>query len=214
MKRSFVSPQSSHRIVAILAFHKIGQPPATGWESWFYIPEATFAGYLSFLHESDWQVIDLAVFLRGLMVPDALPRRSVLLTFDDGFRSMRYVALPWLLRFGYPAVLFVPSDFLGRRNWFDAGDEPEEAICDWDDLRELERCESSVQSHGASHRRFTDLDMAQQKDELLRSQAVLEAGLRKPATVLAYPYGDGGGDPSVQRNLLEQAGYSSACLYK
>jgi peptidoglycan/xylan/chitin deacetylase (PgdA/CDA1 family) len=214
MNSSLASSQSSHRIVAILAFHKIGQPPANGWESWFYIPETIFVGYLSYLHESGWQVIDLLAFLQGLVVPDALPRRSVLLTFDDGFQSMRHVALPWLLQFGYPAVLFVPSDFIGGRNWFDAGDEPEEAICDWEDLRELERCRVSIQSHGASHRRFSELDLAQQKDELLRSKAVLEAGLRKSVTVFAYPYGDGGVDPGIQRSLLEQAGYRAACLYK
>src|SRR5947209_15291775 len=102
MSSSFVSPRSSDQIVAILAFHKIGQPPANGWESWFYIPEEIFAGYLSWLREHGWQVIDLGAFLRGLMTPDALPQRSVLLTFDDGLRSMRLVALPWLLEFRYP----------------------------------------------------------------------------------------------------------------
>lgn len=214
MKYSFVSPRSNHRIAAILAFHKIGQPPANGWDSWFYISEATFADYLSFLHESDWQVIDLATFLRGIEAPDILPQRSVLLTFDDGIQSMRHVALPWLLRFGYPAVLFVPTDFIGGRNWFDAGDEPEEAMCDWEDLRSLECCQVSVQSHSASHRRFSELSMVQQLDELVRSKAVLEEGLSKSVTVFAYPYGDGGVDPDVQRSLLEQAGYRAACLYK
>jgi peptidoglycan/xylan/chitin deacetylase (PgdA/CDA1 family) len=214
MKNSFLSSQSNDQIVAILAFHKIGQPPAHGWDSWFYIPEATFVGYLSYLYENGWQVIDLVTFLHGLVMPDVLPRRSVLLTFDDGFRSMRYVALPWLLEFRYPAVLFVPTDFIGGRNWFDAGEEPEEALCDWDDLRELDRCGVSVQSHSASHRHFSELDQAQQKEELLRSKAVLEAGLRKPITVFAYPYGDGGLDPGMQRDMLKQAGYLSACLYK
>jgi peptidoglycan/xylan/chitin deacetylase (PgdA/CDA1 family) len=214
MDRSFASPQSSDRIVAILAFHKIGQPPAHGWESWFYIPEEIFAGYLSYLHESRWQVIDLATCLQGLVTPDALPRRSVLLTFDDGFRSIRRVALPWLLEFRYPAVLFVPTDFIGGRNWFDAGEEPLEAICDWDDLRDLERYGVSVQSHGASHRHFSKLDLIQQKDELVRSKAVLEAVLRKSVTIFSYPYGDGGVDPGVQQTMLKQAGYASACLYK
>ncbi len=47
----------------------------------------------------------------------------------------------------------------------------------------------------------------------MRSKAVLEDGLGKPVNVFAYPYGDGGMDPDVQRNLLMQAGYVSACLY-
>lgn len=213
MTNAFDNAQASDRIVAILAFHKIGPPPANGWDSWFYIPEATFAGYLSYLRDHDWPVIDLATFLQGLAVPDALPRRSVLLTFDDGCRSMRHVALPWLCRFDYPAVVFIPTDFIGGWNGFDGGAEPDEAICDWDDLRELERCGVSVQSHSASHRQFSQLSLAEQQDELLRSKAILEGGLSKPVEVFAYPFGDGGGDPGAQRTMLKQAGYISACLY-
>lgn len=186
-KGSLISTQSSEcakhtlrdRTLAILSFHKIGQPPPGGWETWFYIPEATFVGCLSYLQENNWQVLDLAAFLRGLTTPDSLPKRSALLTFDDGYRSMLTSALPLLLKFGYPAVLFVPTDFVGGRNSFDADCEPEEAICDWDDLRQLERWGVSVQPHGASHRRFSKLNLAQQEEELHRSKATLEAGLGK-----------------------------------
>lgn len=201
------------RILAILGFHKIGEPPPGGWETWFYIPEATFAGYLSYLQENDWQVIDLETFLRGLAAPDELPERAALLTFDDGYRSMRTIALPWLLRFGHPAVLFVPTDFIGGCNTFDADVEPEELICGWDDLRELERCGVSVQSHGTSHRRFSDLDPAEQEQELLRSRAALEAGLGRRVEVLSYPYGDGGTDQQGLRRAMQRTGYRAGCLY-
>src|SRR5215204_7685155 len=103
------------------------------------------------LHKQGWQVIDFLALLGGITAPESLPERAALLTFDDGYRSMRTVALPWLLRFEYPAVFFVPTDFIGGRNTFDPAG-PEEAICDWDDLCELERRGVSVQSHAASHR--------------------------------------------------------------
>jgi peptidoglycan/xylan/chitin deacetylase (PgdA/CDA1 family) len=213
MNNSFVSPGSGDRIVAILSYHKIGKPSVPDWDTWFHIPEAIFANQLSYLHANGWHVISLEVFLRSLTVPDCLPRRSVLLTFDDGYQSMRRVALPWLVEFGYPAVIFVPTDFIGGHNWFDTDNEPEDIICNWDDLRELECCGVSVQSHGASHQAFSELELAQQREELMRSKAVLEEGLSKPVNVFAYPYGDGGTNPNVQRNLLVQAGYISACLY-
>lgn len=207
-----MSARSRPRTLAILAFHKIGPPPA-GWETWSYIPEATFAGHLRYLKEDGWQVIDLAACLQGLEAPDTLPGRAALLTFDDGYRSIHDVALPWLLRFGYPAVLFVPSDFIGGHNSFDADVEPEEAICDWEDLRELERRGVSVQSHGASHRGFSALDMAEQQEELLRSKVVLEAGLGNPVVVFSYPYGDCGANPQGVGRALERTGYRAACLY-
>lgn len=201
------------RTLAILGFHKIGEPPPNGWETWFYIPEAVFVDYLSYLHENGWQVIDLAAFLRGLAEPDSLPERAALLTFDDGYRSMLTSALPLLLKFEYPAVIFVPTDFIGGRNSFDADCEPEEAICDWDELRQLDRWGVSVQPHGASHRPFSELNLAQQEEELHRSKATLEAGLGKRVEVFSFPYGDDGVNPQVVKKALQRAGYKAACLY-
>ncbi|MBI1745701.1 MAG: polysaccharide deacetylase family protein [Acidobacteria bacterium] len=200
-------------VLAILAFHKIGEPPVDGWETWFYVPEETFAGYLRYLDENDWQIIDVSTLLNGLVDPNALPRRAALLTFDDGYRSMRQVALPWLRRFGYPAVLFVPTDFIGRQNSFDADSEPVEDICDWDDLTELARGGVSIQSHGAAHHSFSNLPMAQRDEELQRSKAALESRLGQTVEIFSYPYGDGGKEPVLTRQALQRAGYRAACLY-
>lgn len=122
---------------------------------------------------------------------------------------MLNIALPHLLRFEYPAVLFVPTDFVGKHNSFDADVEPEEAICDWDELRELARQGISIQSHSASHRHFSELDQAEKEEELLRSKAALESGLGTPVEVISYPYGD----DEISDGALEQAGYRAACLY-
>jgi peptidoglycan/xylan/chitin deacetylase (PgdA/CDA1 family) len=220
-----VRSRSNARTLAILGFHKIGEPPADGWETWFYIPEATFVEQLSRLREDGWQVIDLATFLEGLVAPSNLPERAALLTFDDGYRSMLTVALPLLLQFAYPAVLFVPTDFIGARNTFDAA-EPEEVLCDWDDLVELERQGVSVQSHGASHQAFSELSPAEREKELRWSKMTLETGLSKRVEVFSYAYGDDGvssypydddGASSRARRrvseTLRQAGYRAACLY-
>ena len=144
--QSLVSTGPAKKIVAILAFHKIGKFPVGGWDTWNYIPESTFGSQLSYLRENGWQVIDLATFLRGLAQADNLPERAALLTFHDGYRSMLKLKLPWLQRFGYPAVLFVPTDFIGRRNTFDTGIEPEEAICDWDELQQYGDIEVTPQA--------------------------------------------------------------------
>jgi peptidoglycan/xylan/chitin deacetylase (PgdA/CDA1 family) len=200
------------RTLVILGFHKIGPPP-DGWETWFYVPKATFVSYLTYLKEDGWQVLDVAAFLRGLAEPDSLPQRAALITFDDGYRSILDYGLPELRFFSYPAVMFVPTAFIGGHNDFDADNEPREAICSWEELRELERCGVSVQSHAVSHRAFSELSPAEQEQELLRSRAALEDGLGKPVEVFSYPYGDCGPQPRAARPLLERTGYRAACLY-
>ncbi len=202
------------RKLAILGFHKIGTPPSGGWPSWFYVPEETFVEQLRYLGENGWQVIDLVRFLQGLEEPESLPERGALITFDDGYRSIRQLALPHLRGFGYPAIVFMPTNFIAGSNDFDRGVEPEEAMCDWEDLRELDRHGVSVQSHGASHRAFSRLSETEQEQEAVASKTALEAGLGKPVEVLAFPYGDGGANPERVRRLLSQAGYRAACLYR
>lgn len=202
-------------ILAILAFHKVGEPSPGGWDTWFYTSEAEFLGYLRALRDGGWRVIDVATFLRGLVDPEIWSRRDALITFDDGYRSALEVAAPLLQRFGYPGIAFVPSSHVGRTSHaFDAeSGEPEEPLCTWSELRELERRGVSVQSHGMTHRAFSRLTPEHQEEELRRSRSVLEAGLDKPVEVFAFPFGDRGGDPARVRSALARTGYKAACLH-
>lgn len=218
MSRWGIAPQAQSRsggpVVAILGFHQIGEAPAGGSPQArpFYLPEATFARHLRYLQKTGWQVIDAAAFVRGLSAPETLPARAALLTFDDGHRSFREVALPWLKRFGCPAVLFVPTDFIGGRSIFEADGEQEQPICDWDDLWFLQEQGVSIQSHSASHRPFSALSPAEQADEITRSKTVLEKELGRAADLLAYPYGDQGKNPELP-GLLGKIGYQAACAF-
>jgi peptidoglycan/xylan/chitin deacetylase (PgdA/CDA1 family) len=204
---------SWRRRVAVLGFHKIGQPPTNTSETWFYIPARTFEAQLRWISESDWRVISAKQFLDGLSRPETLPDLSVLLTFDDGYRSMRDVALPILRSFGFPAVLFMSTGFIGLTNLFDRDVEPEERMCDWDDMKVLRTHDVSIQSHSVSHRRLSMLGCAEQERELQASKAILESGLGEPVELFSYPYGDFGGDRDASAQALRRAGYKAAFLY-
>lgn len=199
--------------LAILGYHKIGQPPAGGWDTWYYVSSKTFCEQLSLLSAEGWHVIDKTTMLRGLSEPEILPDRVAVLTFDDGYRSMREVAQPLLKQFGCPAVLFVPTAFVGRLNEFDLGNEPDEPICDWDDLRALSASRVAIQSHGVSHRHFSELDEDELVREIVESKASLESRLGETVELFSFPYGDDGLTPSTTREVLSRAGYRAACLY-
>jgi len=209
-----MSFQIQSRRLAILGYHKVGEPPG-GWATWSYVSKEKFEGDLHFLRDHGWQVIDASTLLAGLDDQDTLPPNAALITFDDGYRSNLEVAVPVLRRFGYPAVIFVPTQFIGGYNAFDADIqyEPHEAICGWDELSELERNGISVQSHGISHRRFSALSPGEQDHELAASKAVLESELGKRVELFSFPYGDDGGDPRTIADMLAQCGYRGACLY-
>ncbi len=204
---------ANSRVMAILGYHKVGAPGQGGWETWYYVPEAAFASHLRCLRENEWRVLDASAFLRGLTDPESLPERSALLTFDDGYRSVHDVVLPYLGRHHCPAVLFVPTAFIGGFNAFDRGLEPDETICNWDDLRRLKRNGVSIQSHGVTHRPFSELNEEALAQEIIDSKRALEAGVGGPVEIFSFPYGDNGRNTAQTEAILERAGYRAACLY-
>jgi peptidoglycan/xylan/chitin deacetylase (PgdA/CDA1 family) len=201
------------RELLVLAFHKIGAPPAGSSNTWFYIPTPVFEEYLKWLRDSSWRVIDADTFVAGLTHPEILPLRSALLTFDDGYRSMCNTAVPLLSVYGFRSVLFVPTSFVGGTNCFDEGIEPEEPICDWDDLLEIQRCGVSLQSHGVTHRHLSELDLDELRHELRTSKSALETRTGQSVTLFSFPYGDGGSSLEIAATELCQAGYRAAFLY-
>ncbi len=59
--------------------------------------------------------IDLAQFIAGVESGRPLPKRPMLLTFDDGYREMFEIVAPILLRRGVPAVFFINTSSLDNK---------------------------------------------------------------------------------------------------
>jgi peptidoglycan/xylan/chitin deacetylase (PgdA/CDA1 family) len=57
--------------------------------------------------------------LPDLLVAGRVPKRTVALTFDDGYADVLHRAKPLLAQFGIPATVFVISGALGRELWWD-----------------------------------------------------------------------------------------------
>lgn len=202
------------KVIAVLAYHKIGKPDGD-WYTWNYVSENNFKEHLQCLSDNNWKVLSAEQFLRALEEPNDLPQKSALITFDDGYRSNLTTALPSLQTFNYPAVIFVPTAFVGSYNAFDADIfyEPREKICTWDELRELEANGISLQSHGVNHVHFAKLNTRQIIEEVLGSKTTLDKQLQKKVSLFSYPYGDMGNDTKTTEGILLNAGYKAAFLY-
>ena len=80
-------------------------------------PEA-FAEQMDFL-ASRCHVVSIDDVLREFQSPHGLPPRSVLITFDDGYRDFRANAWPVLKARRLPVVVFIPTAFPGDpTRWF------------------------------------------------------------------------------------------------
>jgi peptidoglycan/xylan/chitin deacetylase (PgdA/CDA1 family) len=197
--------------VAVAAYHRIGDPPAEWW-SWQYVPEQTFLDQLAWFASDGWEPISAMQFVQGLDDPARLPEKALLLTFDDAYRSLHAAALPHLRRLGHPGVVFVPTGFVGGTSDWDRGAEPEERVCTWDELAELEASGISVQAHSCTHRTFSELTTDEIGEELVLARREIEIRLRTSVTLFAYPFGDDG-EPAQAHTPLPDSGYRAAFRY-
>lgn len=138
-----------------------------------------------------------ATFTRALEEPPS--PRTLVVTFDDAYRSVFDTALPILERLGVPATVFSPTDFVGGHGpmvwpgierWVGGPHEHELRPMIWEQLGELAQRGWEVGSHTCSHPRLTRLDDSTLLDEMRRSKDACERRLGRECAALAYPYGD------------------------
>lgn len=77
---------------------------------------ANFAEQLEYLTKR-YRLVPLAQLAKGIIGQEQTPPRLAAITIDDGYRDAYEIAYPLLRRFGAPATLFLPSDFIDRRAW-------------------------------------------------------------------------------------------------
>jgi peptidoglycan/xylan/chitin deacetylase (PgdA/CDA1 family) len=141
--------------------------------------------------------------------------RTLVVTFDDAFRSVREVAFPVLNRLGLPATIFAPTAFVGSDrpmawsgidHWIGTPHDAELLPLSWEDLRDLAGAGWEVGSHSRTHPRLTELEHAELARELSGSKQECQQHLERPCTSIAYPFGDVDGRVAA---AADRAGYQA-----
>jgi peptidoglycan/xylan/chitin deacetylase (PgdA/CDA1 family) len=199
--------------VPVLMFHHVEpapaaelMPPPLHPDS--YLARHGLAGILDTLAGLGYRTLTLAAAAAACRAGRRLPRRAVVLTFDDGCRCFRDHALPELAARGMTATLFAVSGELGGSNrWDRPAGERREDLLDAAALRALVAAGIEVGSHGRSHRDLTTCDAAALAAEVAGSREELAAAIGAPVATFCYPYGRL--DERV-RSAAAAAGYAAA----
>jgi peptidoglycan/xylan/chitin deacetylase (PgdA/CDA1 family) len=125
--------------------------------------------------------------------------RTLVVTFDDAYRSVHDAALPVLERVGAPATVFAVTSLVGLDGpmvWEElehraAGPHAAELTpMGWDELAALARRGWEIGSHSRTHPHLTRLDDATLERELAGARDDCEHALSQPCRAVAYPFGD------------------------
>jgi peptidoglycan/xylan/chitin deacetylase (PgdA/CDA1 family) len=139
----------------------------------------------------------------------ALPPRPVVLTFDDGFRSVLDQAAPILAGLGFGATIFAVASHCGGQNDWPSQPAgiPTQPLLSGPDLRDLAAQGFEIGAHGATHAPLDSLGPATIEEEVGGSKRRLEDIVGQPVTLFAYPYGLGG--PAAR--AAARTHYRAAC---
>lgn len=136
----------------------------------------------------------------------AVPVKTVVLTFDDGFADFHSRALPLLLRFGFTATLFVTTGWITGPGGRAAG-APGRMLTR-EQLAEAADAGIEVGAHTHGHPALDSLTAAGVRRELAESRSRLEDWLGRPVPGAAYPFGYWNGQV---RRAAAAAGHRYAC---
>jgi glycosyltransferase involved in cell wall biosynthesis/peptidoglycan/xylan/chitin deacetylase (PgdA/CDA1 family) len=194
--------------VVVLAYHAIADLDGEGILREYGVPPRLFGAQLDALRRAGWSFIDLDTLRSGLGGEAELPRRAILITFDDCYADLLSEAAPLLSSRGVAAAAFAITGKLGGDNDWDAAHRSAPLpLLDAEGLRSLAGAEVAIGSHGETHRRLTELDPAELEAEVAGSRERLRSlGLGEPIA-FSYPYGVW--DPRVAA-AVKDAGYELA----
>jgi peptidoglycan/xylan/chitin deacetylase (PgdA/CDA1 family) len=172
-----------YQTVPILTYHRVG--PRISRMS---VSPSEFEQQLAYLKRNDFRVVrlaDLPDFLEGRR---PLPKRAVIITFDDGHISSYQHAYPLLVKYGFHATYFLYTDFLGAKealNWTQIREMQKSGFIDFQ-LHSRTHANLTLRLNGESDQRYRD----RVNSEVVGPRDLIQRNLGAKVVHYAYPFGD------------------------
>ncbi|MCK9204811.1 MAG: polysaccharide deacetylase family protein [Saccharofermentanaceae bacterium] len=192
----------------ILMYHKVSEKGADG----LTVTPDQLDEHFMYLKEKGYKTITFKELKILDAEKDPLPKKTIIITFDDAYVNFRDGALPALKKYNFSATLFIPVAFIGKTNIWDHGNDQILAAADLKHLANNEPVEFGI--HSFLHKNYRDMAIEDMEEDLKNCRETLDFYGIPFARVLAYPYGGyPGKDPDLKGpaiRLFEQAGLDFA----
>ena len=180
--------------IPILGYHRVGISKRDHVPT---VSREAFERQLAFLARHHYHVLGLQDVVDRLDQRQPMSRRSVVITFDDGYEQTYTVAWPLLKQFGFPATVFVMPAEVGLPGFVT-----------WEHVVELSNNGVTIGSHTMHHRYIPHVAEERLAEELVDSKRVIEQHIGRTVHFLSYPIG---GFTARAQAIARAAGYLAAC---
>ncbi len=172
-----------YQTVPILVYHNFSKTSAEKTT----LAEDDFDAQMKYLKQNHFHVISLDQLMGFLDYNEQLPEKSIVITFDDAWRSAYDIALPILKKYGFTATFFIYTDFIGGGK-----------ALSWENIKSLSKMGFDIQCQTMTHRNLSIPKKNESFEEYFKSieteitypKKMLKKMLNKDCRYLAYPYGE------------------------
>jgi len=175
---------TGYQTVPVLSYHRFTRNKKS--KNRMVVTQAAFEAQMRYLKNNGYNVVTLSQFYAFLGFKDQIPKKSVVITIDDGFRSAFDVAYPILKKFGYPATFFLYTGIVGSKD-----------AMNWKQVQTLKQNGFDIQSQTRTHRDMSKLlkgeDFKSYISRLEKEITLAQKNIRDKIAItpifMAYPYG-------------------------
>ncbi len=188
--------------IPVLMYHRVTEEPVKDSKFNVFITKFQLEKHLKSLKARGFETVTFGDFLN-----QKLPKKPIVLTFDDGYEDNHRNLLPLLREYKMKAVVYALGERKHKTNFWDtAKGEPEASLLSGEQIREMSDSGFvEIGAHSLSHRNLAELPIVEMKREVEESKKSLEDLLGKAVPSFAYPYGDQ--NPEVKKAVRE-AGFT------
>lgn len=160
--------------IPILMYHSISDDDPNNN---LLVPPSMFEEQMAWLEANEFTAMDLDEALDA-METGKVPKRPVVITFDDGYSDNYTSAFPSLKNHGLKATFFVITDGVDDGYYMSS-----------EMLKEMQSNGMSIQNHTANHLELDKLSREDAYDTIKRGQDFLRNNIGSDANYLCYPVG-------------------------
>lgn len=159
----------------ILAYHRVCHEESDA----SCVRTADFERQLTWLMQAGYETISFEDLLKWELGIGLLPKKTVVLTFDDGYLDNWTILYPLLRERRMKATVFLTTGFIGT-----------EGFLTWQQVRRMRDGGVEFGSHTQTHPNVAILTSAKQRDdEIAGSKREIEKEIGRPVLAFSYPYG-------------------------
>lgn len=180
--KSYSGTSTSERVIhnnesiPVLMYHSI---PDKSSGNIMEVSKAQFREEMEYLKKNGYNTLSADEFYDFIVKDKPVPKKSLLITFDDGYENQYANAYPILKKYKFHAIMFIITNYLDKGTLYMQSAQ----------LKTMSENGIDIESHTANHDKLDQISYEAQLKTLKDSKNVIEGACNKAVRFIAYPYG-------------------------